>query len=709
MGYEIDWVDTEIDGDNLLEHDGDTIGVSVLTPDNDNDNSWVLKNGTLTSSDVTKETEVTLTFDQAVQNVTFEIYDVDAFNHEPHETGGSGGSGGSGKGSGGSGGSGKGSGGSGGSGKGSGGSGGSGKGSGGSGGSGDHEHDNAWDDKITILATNANGDVMEISYSELIAQHQVDGNSIEGGGNDNPGVEGSGAPDTVTVTIPGPVVSITIVHESGDSSDVTGTVRLGPISFDEVGPELDGIVSGTAGDDLIDIAYDGDPHGDMVDNNDAILPGEVGHDDIILAGGGDDVVLAGAGDDLVYGEGDNDTLSGGSGTNELHGGSGDDTFIGGEGADSFSGGAGQDNLDYSGSDEAVQVNLSNGSTSGGDAGNDTILGGIDGVIGSDYDDTLIGFNASSTDPDDTYTNELFGGKGNDTIEGRGGDDLLEGGEGNDTISGEGGADTMSGGDDRDTFLGATDGDTVDGGSGGDDYDTLDLTGSGPLRVIYDANPEDGTVEFLDGDGNVTGTMTFEDIENVVPCFTPGTMIATASGERRVEDLREGDKVITRDNGLQKIRWIGQQVVNGPVLAVSPHLQPVLIRAGALGNGLPERDMKVSPNHRVLVANDRTALYFEDHEVLVAAKHLVNNRGISVAMERQVTYVHFMFDQHEIVLSDGAWTESFQPGDLTLAGLGNAQRSEIFELFPALKERDGVEAYGAARRTLKKHEARLLHH
>jgi hypothetical protein len=75
----------------------------------------------------------------------------------------------------------------------------------------------------------------------------------------------------------------------------------------------------------------------------------------------------------------------------------------------------------------------------------------------------------------------------------------------------------------------------------------------------------------------------------------------------------------------------------------------------------------------------------------------------------VTYIHFMFDQHEVVLSDGAWTESFQPGDQTLDGLGEEQRAEIFELFPELKSRQGLETYAAARRSLKKHEAHLLTH
>lgn len=120
-------------------------------------------------------------------------------------------------------------------------------------------------------------------------------------------------------------------------------------------------------------------------------------------------------------------------------------------------------------------------------------------------------------------------------------------------------------------------------------------------------------------------------------------------------------------------------------------------------------MMVSPNHRVLVANDKTALYFEDREVLVAAKHLTGLRGVDQVQTTVVTYIHFMFDQHEVVLSDGAWTESFQPGDQSLRGLDNGQRNEIFELFPDLKSAQGRAGYSSARRSLKRHEAKILLH
>lgn len=197
-------------------------------------------------------------------------------------------------------------------------------------------------------------------------------------------------------------------------------------------------------------------------------------------------------------------------------------------------------------------------------------------------------------------------------------------------------------------------------------------------------------------------------KRTVPCFTPGTSIATPKGEYLVEDLQVGDKVITRDNGTQEIRWIGMRRLDGRELQANQHLRPILFQQGSLGHGLPERDMLVSPNHRMLVANDKVSLFFKESEVLVAAKHLLSTKaGIQNIASMGTTYIHFMFDRHEVILANGAWSESFQPADKTLKGLGNAQRNELYELFPELKEEKGAEAYASARRTLKKHQVKML--
>ncbi len=188
------------------------------------------------------------------------------------------------------------------------------------------------------------------------------------------------------------------------------------------------------------------------------------------------------------------------------------------------------------------------------------------------------------------------------------------------------------------------------------------------------------------------------VPRCTPCFTPGTQITTERGDCPVEQLAVGARVITRDNGIQTVRWVGRTQLFLHDFQAEPHLLPVFIAKGALGKGLPERDMRLSPNHRVLVANGRTSLRFAEREVLVAAKHLTSD-GVHVVQSSGTTYLHFMCDRHEIVLADGVWTESFQPDDQSLKGLGNAQRLEIHELFPALKTEAGRAAYTAARLTV----------
>lgn len=191
------------------------------------------------------------------------------------------------------------------------------------------------------------------------------------------------------------------------------------------------------------------------------------------------------------------------------------------------------------------------------------------------------------------------------------------------------------------------------------------------------------------------------------CFTPGTLIATRKGERRVEDLQVGDRVITRDNGLQEIRWIGQHALTARDQQKATDLSPVLIEAGALGEGLPERDFLVSPEHKILVSNDKTALHFEDNEVFVAAKDLTDMKGVDVIEVSQTSYIHLHFDDHEVILSNGTWSESPAPKAQSSASVGTAQRQEIVELFPELRDPESVEGYASARRSLTRHEAKII--
>jgi hypothetical protein len=205
----------------------------------------------------------------------------------------------------------------------------------------------------------------------------------------------------------------------------------------------------------------------------------------------------------------------------------------------------------------------------------------------------------------------------------------------------------------------------------------------------------------------TGQLRYPENDQVVICFTPGTCLATVRGEVAVENLREGDRVITRDNGIKTLAWAGKRDFTGPELASRPEFNPVHISKGALGNDMPKRDMVVSPNHRMVITSSIADVLFGEREVLVAAKHLTSLDGVDQVATPAVQYIHLMFEQHEIVLANGAWTESFLPGDRSLNGIGVAQRCEIVALFPELETTVGMDNYGPARRSLKMQEAANL--
>ncbi len=193
----------------------------------------------------------------------------------------------------------------------------------------------------------------------------------------------------------------------------------------------------------------------------------------------------------------------------------------------------------------------------------------------------------------------------------------------------------------------------------------------------------------------------------VICFTPGVRLVTPRGMEKVENLRIGDLVITRDNGLQAIRWVGRKVITGARLFAQTHLRPVRIRKDAFGPGLPCRDMMVSPQHRMLVSSPETVLHFDAKEVLVPAKSLVN--GHSVVIEQQcerTEYIHILFDNHEIVTAEGLPTESFHPGAMGLDAIKEASRDELFEIFPEL--RINPKSFGpSARKILRHNQAQAL--
>ncbi len=298
---------------------------------------------------------------------------------------------------------------------------------------------------------------------------------------------------------------------------------------------------------------------------------------------------------------------------------------------------------------------------------------------------------------------VYGEAGNDTLRGGEGADILDGGTGDDTIY-LGDGDTASGGDGDDTFIvdpsllgGGTI--SVDGGEGDETAgDTLDFAGQLSKGSIVYSNEDDsagglsGTATLLDGT-----TLTFTGVETII-CFASGTLIDTPHGPRPIDSLTPGDLVLTADHGPQPIRWHGHRTVPGVGAGT-----PVRFAAGAIGNA---RTLIVSPQHRMLVRDPRTQLYFGEEEVLVPAKALVDGRTVTQEPCAEVTWHHLMLDRHAILTAEGAPAESYHPGAYSLDGLDPAQREALFKAFPVL--RAAPDHYGPpARKALRAGPARIL--
>ncbi|MEP3786587.1 Hint domain-containing protein [Ascidiaceihabitans sp.] len=133
-------------------------------------------------------------------------------------------------------------------------------------------------------------------------------------------------------------------------------------------------------------------------------------------------------------------------------------------------------------------------------------------------------------------------------------------------------------------------------------------------------------------------------------FTRGTHITMASGEQRlIEDLKLGDKVLTRDDGPQAVRWIGQSTVR----AVG-EFAPICIRAGTLNN---DNHLIVSPDHRLFIYQRSDELGAGRSELLVKARHLVNGDSVTVQDGGFVDYFQLLFDSHQIIYAEGIAAES----------------------------------------------------
>jgi microcystin-dependent protein len=214
--------------------------------------------------------------------------------------------------------------------------------------------------------------------------------------------------------------------------------------------------------------------------------------------------------------------------------------------------------------------------------------------------------------------------------------------------GDSGVTVQSGNDSSDLVLSGTIAqlNALLGAGGASDLTYIDNTNT-PTSVALELTIDDNGNT---GPGALTGSASAT--IDVTPCYCPGTLIKTPHGEKAVEKLEIGNKVITMSGLARPIKWIGRRSYGGRFLEGSKEILPVCIKAGALDDNVPRRDLWISPHH---------AMYLEG--VLIEAKDIVN--GVSIVQAERVEkveYFHIELDTHDVILAEGAPSETFVDDD-----------------------------------------------
>lgn len=208
--------------------------------------------------------------------------------------------------------------------------------------------------------------------------------------------------------------------------------------------------------------------------------------------------------------------------------------------------------------------------------------------------------------------------------------------------------------------------TIDGFAAGDSIDLTSLAYNGDWTVTRDDNNdvsinEGGKTYELQFDPqqdlsgvtfNVTNLNGTTLTEETVPCYCRGTSVLTERGPVAVENLLIGDRIVTRNAGLKPIKWIGTRSYRGRFVVGRKDILPVCLKAGSLEDGVPRRDLWVSPHH---------AMYIDG--VLIEARNLLN--GVSIVQVEDVEmveYFHVELDTHDVIFAEGALSETFVDDD-----------------------------------------------
>lgn len=165
----------------------------------------------------------------------------------------------------------------------------------------------------------------------------------------------------------------------------------------------------------------------------------------------------------------------------------------------------------------------------------------------------------------------------------------------------------------------------------------------------------------------------------------GANVRTPCGPRRVEFLRKGDLIVTRDNGLKPVRLVWTQTVTTAEMAADPSLSPVVLKPRAIGPMMPQTELSVGRAHRLLIPGWRLEDEDDSTNCLVPARDVagINDYAFVETPEQDVTYYNILFDEPQVFCANGLPIESFSPDDESIGETPDAVLKELREIFPDL--------------------------
>lgn len=229
------------------------------------------------------------------------------------------------------------------------------------------------------------------------------------------------------------------------------------------------------------------------------------------------------------------------------------------------------------------------------------------------------------------------------------------------------------------------------------------TGDRYVFIINSSITAEDMEEFPNGAQNVSDVNFLDD---VILCFARGTQISTPTGETPVEQLVPGDLVLNTAGEAVELLWVVKRALSHATLLANPASRPIRIAKGAFGQKKPHSPLTVSPQHRVLVRDWKNELLFGCEDVLVPAKFLLGDLASQVCPKQGITYYHLLFENHEIIISNGLETESFQPAQAALDAQETETWDDFVKLGPAAM-RDDLLRRPDACYAVKSYEAALL--